>query len=453
MAAGTLPESSDGIGPLRPVAEREIPTLFVVLEGERPRGGGARCSLHHVDEVLLGRGDGRRARREGRRLTIEIPDARMSSRHARLRRTPRGFVLEDLGSRNGVLVDGSRVESVALADGTWFLLGRTLLRFREAVRGPTDAPEDLDSASAAPPLPRLSTLLPSLARELELVGEMARARVTVCVEGESGTGKELVARAFHATAARRGDFVAVNCAAIPATLVESELFGHKRGAFSGATEDRPGLIRAADGGTLFLDEIGDLPLAAQAALLRVLQERAVTPVGATRPIPVDVAVISATHRDLDAMVEDERFRADLFARLAGFRLALPPLRRRLEDFGVVVGALLERLDAAGATLRPDALLALTAHDWPLNVRELENVLRTGLAMARGEPLGREHLPAQLLAPRGATSEEAALEARLRALLVEHQGNISQVARAMGKTRMQIHRWLKRFQIDHTRLRR
>jgi transcriptional regulator with GAF, ATPase, and Fis domain len=250
--------------------------------------------------------------------------------------------------------------------------------------------------------------------------------------------------------------VAVNCGAIPANLVESELFGYRKGAFSGAVEDRPGLVRSADHGTLFLDEIGDLPPSSQAALLRVLQQHEVMPVGGSRPVQVDIRVMAATHRDLDEMVDNEEFRRDLFARLAGYRVELPRLVDRKADLGLLVGTLLATI-APGATLESDAARLLFFHDWPLNIRELEQCLRTASVLAGNAPIEIEHLPEAVRAPREAPPNRpappqlSAEDQQRRAELLDHlretRGNISAVARAMGKDRKQIQRWIKRFEID------
>jgi DNA-binding NtrC family response regulator len=198
----------------------------------------------------------------------------------------------------------------------------------------------------------------------------------------------------------------VNCGALPATLVESELFGVKKGAFTGASEDRPGLVRSADGGTLFLDEIADLPPPSQAAFLRVLQEREVVPVGGTRAVPVDLRVVAATHRDLDALVAAGQFRQDLRARLDGFRLELPPLRERREDLGLLLAALLRRAAprAGEVQLRPTTARALLAHTWPENTREVERRLATAIALAEGAPIGVEHLGDLSAVPAGVAAD-------------------------------------------------
>jgi len=247
----------------------------------------------------------------------------------------------------------------------------------------------------------------------------------------------------------------VNCAAIPETLVESELFGYLTGAFSGANDDRQGLIQSANKGTLFLDEIGDLPLASQGALLRVLQEHEVLPVGGTRPVPIDVRFISATHRDLNAMVERGTFRKDLLARIGQHRATLPPLRDRREDLGLLIGNILGSLEASlKAILLSETARALLLHTWPLNIRELEQGLKSALALAEGLPIDLEHLPTDISgsgmpAAEDRRARDDKLRAVLQELLEKHAGNVAAVARDLGKDRRQITRWLARFAIQPT----
>ena len=223
-----------------------------------------------------------------------------------------------------------------------------------------------------------------------LIDKVARSMAPVLVQGESGTGKELVARAIHAQGARAAArFVAVNCGAIPENLLEAEFFGYRKGAFTGANEDREGFFQAADGGTLFLDEIGDLPLAMQSKLLRVIQERSVRPVGAVAEAPVNVRILSATHKDLAAEVAAGRFRQDLFYRLNVIQIRVPPLRERLEDLGLIAERVLSRIaQDAGVSptprLTPQALQTLARYAFPGNVRELENLLHRALALSGGE---------------------------------------------------------------------
>jgi DNA-binding NtrC family response regulator len=448
-------EGDDGAGGPR------RPHLFLVLESRRPLAPPARLSLGAIDEVIFGRGAAgapRSIEREGRRATVRVDDPWMSSVHARLTRVLRRWVLEDAGSKNGSLVNGAPVTRAELEDGDVVELGQTFFVVRDALPCAPGDPELVDAAALTPPAPGMLTLIPALDREYRRLAAIARAAVPVLIHGETGTGKEVTARAVHALSGRPGDFVAVNCGALPANLVEGALFGHRKGAFSGAVEDRPGLVRAADRGTLLLDEVGDLPASAQAALLRVLQEREVLPVGGTRPVPVDLRVVAATHRPLDQMVEAGEFRADLYARLAGYRLTLWPLRARREDTGLLVGTLLARLGVADLKLHPRAARALLTYRYPGNVRELERALEAAAALSQGGQVQAEHLPEPLqrsLEAPGAEreAEEEARREELVALLREHGGNVTAVAKAMGKARMQVQRWLKRYALDPASFRR
>jgi len=231
----------------------------------------------------------------------------------------------------------------------------------------------------------------------ELIERAAEYKTTVLITGESGVGKEVVARSVHGRSGRAEQpFIAVNCAAIPDTLIESELFGHVRGAFTGAESDKPGLFREADGGTLFLDEVGELPPAVQVKLLRVLQEEEVRPVGEPKAVSVDVRIVAATARDLESEVAAGRFREDLYYRLNVFRIAVPPLRERPEDIPVLADALLEsltrRIGKPVDRLDAEVVAKLRAHDWPGNVRELRNTLERAIILARGSRIGPELLP-------------------------------------------------------------
>ena len=242
---------------------------------------------------------------------------------------------------------------------------------------------------------------PALKKAKELLGRAAQSDVTVLLEGESGTGKEVAARAIHAEGARRtGPFVPVNCGAIPATLIESELFGHEKGAFTGAIRARQGLFERADGGTIFLDEVGELRLELQVKLLRVLQERTVDRVGGGRGRRIDVRVVAATNRDLKLEVGQGRFREDLYYRLAVFPLRLPPLRERPGDVLLLARAFLERFSRRhGRELReigPEAARALEAHAWPGNVRELENVIERAVILTEGQVLSLGSLPDEVV---------------------------------------------------------
>jgi two-component system response regulator AtoC len=236
----------------------------------------------------------------------------------------------------------------------------------------------------------------SLKRVVEMAQRAAPADVTVLIEGESGTGKEVLARAIHRLSSRKdGPIIPVNCAAIPEGLLESELFGHERGAFTGAVRAKPGRFELAREGTIFLDEIGDMPLAMQVKILRALQEREIERVGGTKSIPIDVRVIAATHQNLDTLVAEGKFRADLFYRLQGVRLRLPPLRERIDDLPDLITHLLDRtarrMNRLPATVSTEGLRALWAYGWPGNVRELQHVLEGAMVMSDGVILPA-HLP-------------------------------------------------------------
>jgi two-component system response regulator PilR (NtrC family) len=245
-------------------------------------------------------------------------------------------------------------------------------------------------------LPQLLGDSPAMAKVRALIDKLARSQAPVYISGESGTGKELAARLIHAASPRADrPFVPVNCGAIPQELMESELFGHTKGSFTGAVGDRPGLFQAADGGTLFLDEIADLPLSMQVKLLRAIQEKAVRPVGSSREVAVDVRLLSATHKDLARLVAEGSFRQDLYYRIDVIELRMPALRERPEDIGPLVEHILGQLAAAHGLARPaitaDALSELHSYPFPGNVRELENVLERALTLCESHQIGTEDL--------------------------------------------------------------
>jgi len=428
-----------------------IPYLMLCMEAGRPIRGSGRFALDGLDVVEIGRSQRRVASRSDRRLAIELPDPWLSQPHARLVRDGETWRLVDSGSRNGSLVDDAPANDVSLHDGAVLELGGTLFVFRASLPA-VDPPDVLVDASENAGDAPLGTIAPALAARLEDLARVARSAVSILVRGASGSGKEVLARALHAWSGRTGPFVAVNCGAIPANLVESELFGHKKGAFSGAIDDKPGLVAAAAGGTLFLDEIADLPAAAQPALLRVLQERAVMPVGAVRASPIDLRVIAATHRDLEAMVEQGAFREDLWSRLNGLVVELPHLADRREDLATLIATLGQRY-AAGRplTLSSDAARALFHYSWPREVRELEKAIESAIALAGGDEIDLGHLPPAIGEPAVPQRASApSLDDPRRAALVdalrEHQGNVSAAARALGRPRTQIQRWMKKWGI-------
>ncbi|SRR5690554_1783880 len=281
------------------------------------------------------------------------------------------------------------------------------------------------------------------------IRKVAPTDTTVLVLGESGTGKELVARAVHEQSPRRdGPLVAVNCAAIPDTLVEAELFGHEKGAFTGATSARAGLIESADGGTLFLDEIGELPLPAQARLLRVLQGAEIRRVGSSQSRKVDVRLVVATHRDLQRMVEEGEFRGDLYFRINVMQIRLPPLRERGEDLPRLTESLLERLcrqlHRPPLRLSAAALDAIRHYSWPGNVRELENALERAVILCENDEIGPEHLSLGGESPSSTTPPmDLSLEDYFREFVLAHQDSLTEteLARRLGISRKAL--WEKR----------
>ncbi|MFZ5656953.1 MAG: sigma-54-dependent transcriptional regulator [Pseudomonadota bacterium] len=253
---------------------------------------------------------------------------------------------------------------------------------------------------------RLHGTSPAMAQLRATLTKVARSQAPVYISGESGAGKELVARTIHAEGGRAsGPFVPVNCGAIPAELMESEFFGHKKGSFTGAHADKPGLFQAADGGTLFLDEVAELPLPMQVKLLRAIQEKSVRPVGANAEVKVDVRILSATHKDLAALVEEGRFRHDLYYRINVIELRVPPLRERPEDLPTLSDLILQRLASAQGRpvprLSAEAVEALKTYAFPGNVRELENILERAMALAEGDTIQVEDLSLPRAAPKPA----------------------------------------------------
>ena len=311
----------------------------------------------------------------GSSCDLVLVDPQVSRRHAELAVVPEGIRIKDLGSTNGTWWQGTKVGEVVVPSGATVQFGATPVRI-SAAEALSLPPSEQDHFGA---MAGKSVAM----RELFAVLEMAAPTdATVLIEGESGTGKELAARAIHEASGRaKGPFVVVDCSAISETLVDSHLFGHVRGAFTGAERDRKGAFVEASGGTLFLDELGELPIAAQAKLLRVLEAQTVQPVGADRPVQVDTRVVAATHRDLSRMVAAKQFRFDLFYRLAVVHVALPPLRERLEDLPHLVATFYRTRGAEPGPIDGDNLERMRRHAWPGNVRELRNVLERAWALS------------------------------------------------------------------------
>jgi DNA-binding NtrC family response regulator len=358
--------------------------------------------------------------------------------------------LVDKESRNGVFVNGRKVEKQFLVDGDLIRLGDTFFLMRQ-----------LDPAASDVACKGLLGKAPTMKKLRTTIVQIGGAAATVLLLGESGTGKEVAARALHAVSGRSGPFVAVNCTAIPESLAESQLFGHKQGAFTGANRSAPGFFRAADGGTLFLDEVGDLALNLQPKLLRALEERCVVPVGETRPVRFDARIVAATNLDLEEMVAAKTFRGDLYARLAQLKVDLPSLRRRREDTLLLLAA---HLGEHAPPMAPDLVEALLVYPWPHNVRELIAVATE----LRVRGAGLDELVPELVTARLRVREttlpaldappsvtQVALKkpipgkADLEGLLQLHGGNLSHVARDVGRSRMQVYRWMERYGLDVT----
>jgi DNA-binding NtrC family response regulator len=306
---------------------------------------------------------------------LVLSDPQVSRKHAEVAITPDGIRLRDLGSTNGTWYQGTRVTEAVVPAGATIKFGGTPVRVA-AADAPSLPPSDREHFGH---MAGKSVAM----RELFSVLEMASpSDATVLIEGESGTGKELAARAVHDASARsQGPFVVVDCSAIAEHLIDSHLFGHVKGAFTGADRERKGAFVEATGGTLFLDELGELPLPAQAKLLRALEAQTVQPVGADRPVTVDTRVVAATHRDLSRMVAAKEFRFDLFYRLAVVHVALPALRERLEDLPHLIATFYQRRGAAPGPIDGDNLDRMRRYAWPGNVRELRNVLERAWALS------------------------------------------------------------------------
>lgn len=378
---------------------------------------------------------------------LVLRDSTVSRNHARLEQTPSGWLVADLGSSNGTLLDGVRVREGYAKEGSRIQVGETVLELKSRTENHYAVMREEDGLG---PLVGGSSRM----RELyALIRAVAPTPAPVLVQGESGTGKELAARAIHELSGRSGPLVVFDAAATSPDLIRSELFGHAKGAFTGAAESREGAFRRADGGTLFLDEFGELPLTLQPNLLRALESREVTPVGSDRTYPVDVRVVVATNRDLESEVRAGRCREDLYHRIAVVRLKLPPLRERREDVPGLVRHFAAKL-AADSELGADVLECLARHDWPGNVRALRNTIERLGIVARGRRATPRDLdlpgavaaspagsvdPVAALAPvasvpaadaSGKTLEQAEREAILAALR-RTGGNKSAAARLLG----------------------
>ena len=426
--------------------------LFVVghaAEGGGILGGERTIPFEHAIEI------GRRPQTRPGLVSCCLSDPGVSARHARVTRSRSGaFEVTDLGSKNGTSVEGHLISGpTKIGDGTLLFVGGHALLMRDLSEDALFAiREEIDQ-----PLGPVATLSASMATAIHRLRRLARAGKEILLSGETGVGKEVYAHAVHRASGRPGRFVALNCAAIPTDLVESELFGFVRGAHSQAVANKPGLIEEAEHGTLFLDEIGDMPAPAQAKLLRFLQGHEYVPLGDRETRRMDVRVIAATS-SLAPSAQAHGLRHDLLARFGAEPIVLPPLRERREDLGALVRHFLGQQVGPVRPLETGAFLALCLHDWPLNVRELENVIREALLYSEGNPAIRlADLPRAVRervkvddgksAARRRSPRARPDKAEIEALLVRHQGNVAEVARELDRQWAVVWRWIRKSGLD------
>jgi DNA-binding NtrC family response regulator len=406
---------------------------------------------------------------------VQLSDSKVSGLHCEIRLDDRGYRLRDLDSTNGTYVSQLRINDVYIMPGAQIALGSTRLKFDPL--GDSVEIELSDTDRFGSMIGRSVKMREMFAR----LEKLARSDATVLVTGETGVGKELVAEALHDHSPReKGPFVVLDCGSIPPNLIESELFGHERGAFTGATSSYAGAFERAHGGTVFLDEIGELPLGMQPKLLRVLERKEVRRVGGTKTLEVDLRVVAATNRDLGVEVNRGRFREDLYYRLAVARVHVPPLRERKDDLGLLIEHILATTPGGEtASIAQETIDLMMKHDWPGNVRELRNVIERAVLLSES-PDSEDSLRRAPVSPSGAVKQEQSITSTpsqtatsaeasmtvpvdvaipfknakqnviseferryISRLLAQHDGNISAAARAAGIDRMSIHKMLHR----------
>lgn len=376
-----------------------------------------------------------------------------SRNHAEITRSGVTYVLRDLKSTNGVFCNGNRVDEITLSEGD-------VLRMGEWIGVVTRCPSDQTSGQM--PVRAIATNLyggADFERVLEPARKIAKKNLPVIIVGETGTGKERIAQTIHRWSGRGGRFVGINCAALPETLAEGELFGYRKGAFTGADRENPGHFRSADKGTLLLDEINELSIPLQAKLLRVLEENEVQPLGESQAVPIDVRILCATQEDLPTAVSENKFRTDLYARLNGLKVIIPPLRERIGDVPGLFSRFIHiETDGRPPKVATGLIEQLCLYDWPFNIRELQLLTRRLLALHGQEPeLQRRHLPSEMLVGFGGenearaksdnetrvrTDQENQEEFDLRALVIalrKHKGNVAKAAREVGISRQRAYR--------------
>jgi len=434
-------------------------------------------------EVRLGQKEVKIGR--GHEADLQLPDRSVSRLHAKVFRVGRQYFLADLRSRNGTHADGKRVTQLALEDGRMFQVGPFRIHFQRPVSGlpsgeePTAPPGATSSITG--PADAEPTRVPKRAEAPTTTGEapfgliggsahvrklaatirrVAASDVPVLIEGETGSGKELVARGIHDASARRErPFIVVNCGAISPELIESELFGHEKGAFTGATAQRKGAFELANSGTIFLDEIGELPFTLQPKLLRILEQKEVKRVGGNDQLLADVRILAATNRNLREEIARKTFREDLYYRIGAITVSIPPLRDRREDVAPIARHFLSGMETPAIgpppVLSPAALDALISHDWPGNVRELRNAIQRAVVMAeRGELTGHDFSFLRQGAmneagpenPSGLSRWEQAERTNILGELARQMGNKTKAARELGIAKSTLFEKLKKYGI-------
>ncbi len=398
-----------------------------------------------ASSITLGSGQG---------CDVLLSDPTVSRKHLEVAPGPEGVVLRDLGSTNGSFVQGARFQELTLGFGTEVTIGKTVLKYIPNEESIDLGPSDAESYGG------LVGRDPKLRRLFRLLDDVAATDATVLIEGETGTGKELFAEEIHRHSPRKnGPFIVFDCGAVPDEQIESALFGHVRGAFTGAVNDRRGAFEEADGGTLFLDEIGELSLAVQPALLRALDKQSVRPVGGTAYTRASVRVVAATNRNLRAEIAARQFREDLYYRVAVVRMQVPPLRERPDDIPLLVEHFVRQFSVAGKPLEitADDLARLRRHSWLGNVRELRNVIERACALSHGarlevdealeeRPAGRRSGASDIDLPFKAAKARVVDDferSYIEALLKRHQGNLSAAARAAEIDRKHLRELLRK----------
>lgn len=411
-----------------PKIEKRHPALYVL--------SGPNQGVSEIQRLFLRKGIMRIGRCGCGGLDIELEDEEVSGRHATLE-IDNVVRIRDNNSTNGVYVNGKRVNETELKDGDIIRLGQHLLSFRFVDE---KLPKYIKHSSG------LFGVSPPFMEVVEQCRKVAPKGVTVLLQGETGTGKDCLAYYIHCESSRSGKYIPINCAAIPSTLIEGQLFGYCKGAFAGAESDFPGYARSAKKGTLFLDEIGEIPLEVQPKFLRFLENKEVAPLGMATPIRVDVRLVVGTNRDLEEMVRTNRFRQDLYSRLLTCRVKIPPLRERPED---VILISTEVMKKKGLRISPSALETLCLWDWPYNVRELLSVIEQLSIDPPPDSVVRSPKVKELLRKDNETSAPAVHRfgapspEELQRIMEETGGNITETAKRLGCSRQQVYRWMKR----------